>query len=252
MPRYTRYLRLEKNIAASDTGGILERWTFGRRLLMDGKAMSASRRSLQPGVALRLIAEAKAAGYKMLSEREIQYRLQAARTYETEAQIRSAAADLGTWRSLCDAGFPQVEVADPGEPHDPRDADEKWRDFRNDMDRLKRRNPSQLELPFDMRLPHYFNPETRGPRVKIGVLVRDCDESERMTANYAKRDAEKRAYVNELLAAVDGNEEATALEAEARIYGLEKLGVSSVDELNEIIDSFFDRRDDEPGPDDDE
>lgn len=31
--RYTRYLRIEGHIAASDTGGIVERWRFGRRLL---------------------------------------------------------------------------------------------------------------------------------------------------------------------------------------------------------------------------
>jgi hypothetical protein len=60
-----------------------------------------------------------------LWEREIRYRLEGARAYETEAEIGSAAADFGSWRSLCDAGFPPVEVPGDGEPYDPHAAGRK-------------------------------------------------------------------------------------------------------------------------------
>lgn len=243
MPRYTRYLRLEKNIAASDTGGVIERWRYGRRLLMDGK--TTARGNLKHGVLAELLGIGKTLGVA-LSEREIRYRLDAARTYETEAEIGSAAADFGSWRALCDAGFPQVQVPDPGEPYDPRDADEKWRDFDNERKRRAAQNPEQGVLDFE--LPEHFSHDTYGPRTPLSSLVAACDESERMTANFAKRDAERRAYVDELEAAADGNLGMTWYEAEARRLGLDTLGLDSWDEFWEITRDFFTRKDDDqPG-----
>jgi len=246
MPRYTRYLRLEKNIAASDTGGILERWRYGRRLLSDGKATTPAG-NLKNGVLENLIGDATVSGYT-ISRREIQWRLQCGKTYPTEAQLRTASAQFADWTALRDAGFPQVEVTDPGEPYDPRDADEKWRDFRSEQERRQRENPRQLTLD----LPGHFSHDTYGPRARLRDLAAACDESERMTANFAKRDAERRAYVNELLDAAGGNEEMTWLEAEARRLGLDHLGVSSWEEFGEIMDDFFRRPGSEPGVPDDE
>jgi hypothetical protein len=59
------------------------------------------------------------------AEREIQRRLQAARTYQTEAEIRQALTDFETWDELLNAGFPPVEASADGERFDPRDADER-------------------------------------------------------------------------------------------------------------------------------
>jgi hypothetical protein len=239
MPRYGRYLRLEKNIAASDTGGILERWRYGRRLLSDGKATTPAG-NLRHGVLAALIADAKSEGYE-LSEREIRYRLQCARTYETEPQIGKAIADFKTWFGLIEARFPQVDVPDTGDPYDPydpRDADEKWRDFRAQQERRKAENPEQPSLP-GFELPTFFSHDTYGPRTHLSDLIAACDESERFTANMAKRDTERRAYVGELLAAVDGDQRKTWYEAEARRLGLDNIGVSDWESFDEIMSDWL-------------
>jgi hypothetical protein len=75
----TRYLQLERHIAASDTGGILERWRYGIRLLDDARRTTPAG-NLRHGVLAELVAEARASGYP-LSEREIQRRIQCARAY---------------------------------------------------------------------------------------------------------------------------------------------------------------------------
>lgn len=238
MPRYGRYLRLEKNIAASDTGGILERWRYGRRLLSDGKATTLAG-NLRHGVLASLIADAKADGYR-LTEQEIQRRLRCARTYQTEAEIRELTHGFQNWDEVARAGFPPVEVTDPGDPYDPRDADEKWRDFRAQEERRKAENPEQLTF----ELPAFFSHDTFGPRTRLSDLMAACDESERMTANFVKRDNERRAYVDELLAAVGGDDGKTWYEAEARRLGLDNIGVSDWESFAEIMDDFFSPRPD--------
>lgn len=238
MPRYGRYLRLEKNIAASDTGGILERWRYGRRLLSDGTATTPNG-NLRNGVRERLIAEAAAGGYK-ISKSEIAYRLQCGRAYETEAQLSTAREQYSDWTSLREAGFPPVEMPADAEPYDPREADEKWRDFRSEQERRKAENPEQLAF----ELPSMFSHDTYGPRTHLSDLIAACDESERMTANFVKRDNERRAYVDELLDAAGGNDQMTWIEAEARRLGLDAIGVSDWDSFAEIMDDFFGPRPD--------
>jgi hypothetical protein len=233
MPRYGRYLRLEKNIAASDTGGILERWRYGRRLLSDGKATTPAG-NLRHGVLAELIADAKSLGVS-LSKSEINYRMQCARAYPTEAEISTASGDFTDWTSLRNAGFPPVEVTNPGEPYDPRDADEKWRDFRSEQERRKAENPEQLAF----ELPQIFSHDTFGPRTQLADMVAACDVSEQMTANFVKYDAQRRAYVGELLEAAGGNDRMTWIEAEARRLGLDAIGVSDWESFAEIMGDFF-------------
>jgi hypothetical protein len=240
MPRYGRYLRLEKNIAASDTGGILERWRYGRRLLSDGKATTPVG-NLRHGVLAALIADAQADGYK-LTEQEIQRRLRAARTYPTEAEIRELTHGFQNWDEAARAGFPPVEVTDPGDPYDPRDADEKWRDFRSEQERRKAENPQQLAF----ELPQIFSHDTFGPRTQLADMVAACDVSEQMTANFVKYDAQRRAYVDELLDAAGGNDRMTWIEAEARRRGLDAIGVSDWESFDEIMNDWLGRRDDAP------
>lgn len=66
------------------------------------------------GMRADLIKAAQRAGLK-LSDSEVGYRLQCAEAYATEAKVTSAAGDFGSWRALCDAGFPPVDGTDPDE-----------------------------------------------------------------------------------------------------------------------------------------
>jgi hypothetical protein len=96
-------LKLERRIAADEQGGILHRWRYGRELL----GAKAGRKQLPHGLIGDLVQAAARAGLK-LSEREIQWRIKCATVYATEAQVRTAGADFGSWTALRDAGFPPV------------------------------------------------------------------------------------------------------------------------------------------------
>ena len=239
--RNTGYLTLEKHIAASDTGGILERWRYGQRLRHDSKRTIQGER-LKKGVLAELIGIAAKCGAK-LSEREIRYRIQAAKAYQTEAEIRHAGAEFGDWTSLRSAGFPPVETTDPGEPWDPRSVTEKWRDWTDGQKRHAGENPAQDAL---FELPTHFSHDTYGPRTPVSTLVSACDESERYTANMVKKDAERRAYTDELVAATGGNVSMPWYEAEGRRLGLDGLGLATWAEFDEIIRDFFGPDGDDP------
>jgi hypothetical protein len=238
--RYTQYLKLEKHIAASDAGGILERWRYGRHLLTDDGRITRNGH-LKHGVLAELLGIAAKAGV-VLAEREVQRRLQAARTYPTEVEIRLAADGFRLWSDLYNAGFPQVEVPDPGEPYDPRSASDKWRDWDNEQKR--RAEDSGMDPLFE--LPTHFSHDTYGPRTPVSTLVGACDESERYTSNMVKKDAERRSYVNELVAATGGNVGMAWYEAEGRRLGLDGLGLNTWAEFDEIIRDFFGPDGDDP------
>jgi hypothetical protein len=104
----TPLLGLERKIMAADLRGIVERWRYGRRLLHDRKLTTTSGQ-LRPGVAESLVNAARSAGYT-LSEQEIERRLQCARVYAAEPELRRAAAAHEGWTSLVDADFPSVET----------------------------------------------------------------------------------------------------------------------------------------------
>lgn len=99
----TQYVRQEKAIATADSNVIRERWLWGLRLLRNPAAMS-SEKSLRHGITDQLVAAAQAAGLK-LTAREIQRRLQCARTYPTEAQMRRVTSDFESWFDLLKADF---------------------------------------------------------------------------------------------------------------------------------------------------
>jgi len=92
--------RAELRIMAGDQNAIIDRWRWGRDLLADKKLVNDAG-TLRRGVGAveRLVAEAESVGRK-LSEREIQNRLKAARTYPTEAVTRSLTATYDTWTAL--------------------------------------------------------------------------------------------------------------------------------------------------------
>ena len=117
------YRRIEKAIAAADAGTVWERWAYGRRLLCDPSATTAGG-ELRPGILADLIEAASRVGVR-LTEAEIVVRLQAARAYPCESQIRAARDCIGTWEALVEAGFPEHEAAPGEQPYDPRTAAEK-------------------------------------------------------------------------------------------------------------------------------
>lgn len=203
--RYAQYLKAEGHISAADSGGILERWRYGRRLLCDDTAMAKSGKSLKHGVLERLIAHAKAKGYR-LSEREIQRRLACGRAYPTEAQIRQMLADFDTWDDLHSAGFPAVERS-PDEPdYDPRWSDERARDVQNQGARLlpEQDDEEQLALFPDDRFHDLST---------LAEMAKYAEEMAEITARFAERDAERSAYMRRLIDAVDGDMSTTWAEA---------------------------------------
>jgi hypothetical protein len=210
--RYARYLRMEKYIAASDTGGILERWRCGRRLLEDGDATTPAG-NLKHGVLERLLTHARTAGYP-ITDREIQYRLRCARAYASEAEIRTACSDFKTWSDLRAASFPAVQVsleADT-EPFDPRDADEKRRDAARELERREREEGGEQIALFD-----HFPAERFDRLATIAELRKYADEMAGWTERQAEADRRRTAYVDRLSAAVAGDESKTWAEAHAAL-----------------------------------
>lgn len=209
--RYARYLRLEKYISASDRGGIIERWRYGRRLIEDDTATTPAG-NLKHGVLDRLTTHATARGYK-LSEREIQRRLQCARTYETEDQIRHAVADFETWRDLADANFPPVEAPPDAGPYDPRDADERARDTARNLARRAEQDDEEDQLT----LFEYF-PDDRFTDIStLAELAKYAEEMADLTERFAQRDRERADYLQRLINAVGGDMSATWEQAQAAL-----------------------------------
>ena len=231
--RYGRYLKLEKNIAASDTGGILERVRYAQALL-DNRAKTHPNGRLKHGVTAELIGIAASIGVK-LSDTELRYRMQAARTYDSEAKLAKISGEFANWWALIQAGFPSIEVAD--EP----DSDESRMSRKDPM-----KPPTQEPLPtVDGKPVPEFSPRIRfggdehGPRSTIEDLYGACKESEGYTERMIANDAKRRAYVDDLASAVGGDLTKTWYEAEARMRGLGALGVTDWDSLAEIMDDIW-------------
>ncbi len=211
--RYTRYLRLERHIAASDTGGIIERWRFGRRLLDDPAAVTPAK-NLRHGVLDQLIAEANAQGFR-LSKTEVNYRMQCGRAYASEAEISTACGDFKTWSDLRAAGFPPVQVpldADT-EPFDPRDPDEKRRDAVREIERLAKEEAGGQMTLFDYGFPA----DRFGVLATLAELRKWAVENAEWTERQAQADRRRLAYLDRLFAAVGGNENATWEQAQAAL-----------------------------------
>lgn len=206
--RYAQYLKAEGHITAADSGSILERWRYGRRLLCDDAAMTASRKSLKHGVLERLIAHANAKGYD-LTEREVQYRIQCGRAYPTEAQIRTVSSDFATWTELRSAGFPEYERDDNEPDYDPRWSDERERDAAN-------RETALIADGADEQLSLF--PEERFDELStLAELSKYADEMAQITERYARRDAKRLSYLRRLIDAVNGDMSATWAEARAAL-----------------------------------
>lgn len=201
----SRYLQQEQRIAAAGQAGIWERWRWGLRLLADAERITANG-NLRHGVLDELIRAATTRGHR-LSEREIRYRLQAARAYPTEAQIRHAGADFEDWTTLREAGFPPYDT-DPHEPPaDARDADERARDAARQLAELA---GDQLSL---------FPDDMFGPLATLDELAKYAEEMRELTARFALRDTERSAYLAQLIDAAAGDMSVTWEQAERLLRG---------------------------------
>lgn len=199
-----QYTQREAQITTADSAGIRQRWMWGLRLLGDQEKIAPAG-GLKHGVADALIEAAAKRGYK-LSSREIQWRLQCARAYPTEAQIRNAITDFETWFDLIQAGFPAYEAP----------ADEPLADWRTDAERTHDRNRAWLDATngMDAMFPlRDFEPvETSLEDLEV-FMKEQLQINENFAATYDRR----RAYLDDLIEAVDGDMSATWEHAQARL-----------------------------------
>lgn len=196
----SRYVQQEKRIAASDSGGIWERWRWGLSLLNDAGRITKNG-NLKHGV-LDELTQVRDSRGRRLSEREIRYRLQVARAYPTEAQIGRILADFENWWSLIQAGFPPVPAPADEPAADPRDADERVRDHARQLAELA---GDQLSL---------FPDDMFGPLATLAELAKYAQEMRGLTARFAQRDTERDAYLAQLVAAAGGDMGVTWEQAE--------------------------------------
>jgi hypothetical protein len=202
--RTTQYVRQERAIAVADKGGIRERWMWGLRLLRDPEAMS-SEKSLKHGVTDELIAAATARDFK-LSAREIQYRLQCARAYPTEAEIRKVLADFETWWDLIQANFPAYEAP----------KDEPPADHRTEPERRAARGRALLDAVGDQGTLFPLD-EFEPSDSTLKELQEYAVEMQELTARFAERDRKRRTYLDQLIRAADGDLSVTWKEAHDRL-----------------------------------
>jgi hypothetical protein len=197
--------RLERKIAASDSGGILERWNYGVEVL---KA-KAGKRKLPDGMLAGLVAaagmkkDAKGNEKPKISERDIRYRVQFAEVYPTEAHVRQIIAEWGLWSEIIAAGFPEVVVDETPSVGDVLD------DIEGGAG-----DPQEFEQPglfpdLVKKIPLPVSP--------LRNLVAYAEEMRGMTASYAKRDDERQAHLLELTIAAGGDLDVTYQDAMAML-----------------------------------
>lgn len=203
----SQYIRQEDAIASADAGGMRERWMWGLRLLRDPEAFSPGSTQLKPGRTDELVKSAAAHG-RTLSVREIQRRLQCARTYGTESEFRRAVAEFETWRELSDANFPRFDG----------DADEPLADHRTDAERKRDRARALADVlgeqgalfPLDS-----FEPYT----TTLKELAEYQSTMADLTARFHRRDEQRRVYLDRLVEAAGGDLAATWQDAHERAFG---------------------------------
>lgn len=201
----TQYVRQEQAIAAADSGGIRERWMWGLRLLRDPEAFAPGSAQLKPGRSEELI-KAHAAAGRRISVREIQYRLQCARTYQTETQIAHACAQFGDWSALRTAGFPPYEAAEAEAPADHRTDIERSRD----RARALADHIGEQGALFPLA---DFEPMT----TTLKELHAYAEQQEEITARFVTHGQKRREYLDRLTEAADGDLSVTWQDAHERL-----------------------------------
>jgi hypothetical protein len=201
----TQYVRQERAIVASAAADIRQRWLWGLRLLRDADAFAPGSTQLKPGRAEELIKAYRSAGFK-LSEREIRYRLQCARAYPTEAQIRHACAEFEDWSELRTAGFPEYEAPEGEPPADHRDDAERKRDHARALTSILGEQGALFPLSD-------FEP--------IETTLKDLqlymEQQEALTERFVAHGHKRRSYFEELASAADFDLTTTWADAHARL-----------------------------------
>lgn len=201
----SQYIRQERAIAAADSGGIRERWLWGLRLLRDPDAFAPGSSQLKPGRADELVTAATMAGLR-LTVREIQYRLQCARAYPTDAQIANAGAQFQGWTDLRTAGFPPFDTP----------VDEPLADHRTDAER--KRDHARALAEFAGQQGTLFPLSDFEPALTpLKDLQVYAGEMAALTARFAERDRERMEYLALLIEAAGGDLSMTWAEAHARL-----------------------------------
>ena len=233
--RTTQYTSIEKKIAKGETGSIRERWQYGLRLLDDPTATTDSKKSLKHGVTEQLIKYAEHHGLK-LSGREIQYRLQAARAYPTEGQIRKALADFTTWWDLIQAGFPPY-------PIDPQD--DKPADYRTPAERLAAAGKAMLDLIGEQGS---FYPLSRfePAETTLADLVAFGEEQERITQGFIDTGKRRAEYLELLSDAVGHDLTRSWLDAHRAAFGTDDVEEDAPPTAVQTVPLFTPTIDDEP------
>lgn len=203
----TQYIRIERAISAAAVSDIRERWFWGLRLLRDPDAFAPGSSQLKPGRADELIRSAKAAKLT-LSEREIRYRIQCARAYPTDSQIRHACAEFEDWSSLRAAGFPAIDAPEGEPPADHRTDAERQRDHARALTDLL--GDQGALFPLADFEPH---------ETPLKDLKAYAEEMAELTARFRKRDEDRREYLDRLIAAAGGDLSTTWQDAHLRAFG---------------------------------
>jgi hypothetical protein len=206
----TQYVRIERAIAAAAKSDIRERWLWGLRVLNDPDAFAPSSTQLKPGRVDELIRSAKAAGFK-LSEREIRYRIQCARAYPYESQIRHAGAEFEDWTDLRSAGFPAIDPEEGEPPADWRNESERRTDLNRALAAAGEISSDQLALfPLDRYEPAVAT---------LKEISEYAAEMSELTARFAARDRERADYIDLLVEAAEGDLSTTWGVAHQRAFG---------------------------------
>ena len=206
----SQYVSIDRHIAAAEAGSIRERWLYGLRLLADPEAIARAG-GLKHGVAEQLIAASKARGIR-LSSREIQRRLQCARAYPTDGQIRQALAGFDTWDELHNAGFPAFATDPDDPPADPRTDAERSRDRAKVL--LDQLGEQQALFPLST-----FEPA----ETLLDDLVKYQETQQRITDGFIRTAARRKEYLDQLVAAVGGDLSRSWRDAHLAAFGTDDV-----------------------------
>ena len=213
--KLAQYTMREAQIITTDANGIRQRWMWGLRVLHDPQMFSNGSTQLKPGITEALIQAAAKRSIK-LSAREIQRRLQCARTYRTETEFRHAVAKFECWRDLANANFPPYESS-----YQPL-LDEPPADWRTETEKNHDRMRAYLDMTsgMDAMFPlSQFEPVVTTLEDLEIYEKQQITLTEEIHRNHLATHARRREYLNGLEAAVNGDLSVTWQDAHRRAFG---------------------------------
>jgi len=208
--KYERYKRIDNAIKASDSGGIWERWRYGRRLVCDDKMTTPRGNLKHEGTGFPDGRLAWLIRRSSVSEREIQRRLQCGKTYPQESQIRQILADFRTWDDLHRANFPPVPEIEGERPYNPLETDE----LLQQHEAHSRQFEEDSQYENGALIPRDAFPDN----TPMHEIDRWTNRELELAARFSEKAHRRRFYVDNLIKAVHGNMDATLGEAERAFH----------------------------------